>query len=69
MPFAVHFDIIALKVPASVAVGEIMPLMQQKMYGLDTRPVIVQQKMYDHEVMPLMQQKMCNHDNVCSISS
>ena len=69
MPFAVHFDNIALELPASVAVGKIMPLAQQKMYGLDIGPVIAQQKMNDHEVMPLVQQKMCDHDNICSVSS
>ena len=69
MPFAVHFDDAALELPASVAVGKIVPLMQQMMYGLDIGPVIAQQKMNDHEVMRLMQQKMCDHDNVCSVSS
>ena len=69
MPFAVHFDDVALKLPASVAVGEIMPLAQQKMYGLDIEPIVMQQKMNDHEIMQLMQQKMCDHDNVCSVSS
>ena len=69
MPFAVHFDDIALELPASVAVGKIMPLAQQKMYGLDIEPIIMQQKTNDHEVMRLAQQKMCDHDNVCSVSS
>ena len=69
MPFAVHFDVVALDIPASLAVGKIMPLVQQKMYGLDIRPVIMQQKMYDHELVPLAQQKICNHDNACSVSS
>ena len=69
MPFAVHFDVIALEVPASVAVGKIMPLMQQKMCGLNIGPVITQQKTYNHEVLPLTQQKMSDHDNVCYASS
>ena len=69
MLFAVHFDDIALKLPASVAVGEIVPLTRQKMYGLDIGPVVAQQKMNDHKVMPLTQQKMCDHDNICSVSS
>ena len=53
MPFAVHFGIVALEVPASVAGGEIVPLTQQKTCGLDIGPVIVQQKMFDHEVNAL----------------
>ena len=69
MPFAVHFDNVAVELPASVAVGEIVPLVQQKMYGLDIGPVVMQQKMNDHKLMPLAHQKMCNHDNVCSVSS
>ena len=69
MPFAVHSDIIALKFPASVVVGKIVPVMQQKMYGLDIGPVIPQQKTDDHEVVRLAQQKMCDHDNVCSVNS
>jgi hypothetical protein len=44
MPFAVHFDVVAVDVPASVAVGEIVPLVQQKMYALDIGPVVAQQK-------------------------
>ena len=66
MPFAVHFDIVALNIP----VGKIVPLVQQKMYDLDIRLLVMQQqKTYDHEVVPLAQQKMCNHDNICSVSS
>ena len=69
MPFAVHFDDVAVELPASVAVGEIVPLMQQKMYGLDIGPVVMQQKTNDHKLMPLMHQKMCDHNNIYSISS
>ena len=57
------------ELPASVAVGEIVPLAQQKMYGLDIGPVVVQQKTNHHKVVRLAQQKMCDHDNVCTVNS
>ena len=45
---AVHFHAIALCGPASVVVGDILPLVQQKMYDLDIAPIIVQQKTCHH---------------------